>query len=90
MASNITIFNSYLKGTKTIKGSFPIYVNYNINEDGVNVCDIQQSIIDDRNQIQQALEEVKNIGLISQSSDSVDTVVYLVNDGDKNTKFIQI
>jgi hypothetical protein len=90
MTSKITTFPSYLKGTNTIKGSFPVYVNYSVDENGIDICNVQQSITDDRNQIQQALEETKNIGLITQNSDSIDTFVYVINDGTNTTKFIEI
>jgi hypothetical protein len=91
MASNITVLNSYLKGTKTIKGSFPIYVNSTISTEGVNICskgDVQYQKTEDIINI--LLKEDGSVGLSTQESDDINTVLFYVQPDNFELYYIEI
>lgn len=71
MNSSIKIYNSYLKGTKTITGSFPIYFsNYEL-VDGVNTVETKNIQYDQ-------LSEIGRYFLLDQSSDDVNVNAILI------------
>lgn len=72
MNSSIKIYNSYLKGTKTILGSFPIYFsNYEL-VDGVDRDEIKKF------QYDELLNEVGQYFLLDQSSDDINVNPILI------------
>jgi hypothetical protein len=74
MATNIKIFNSYIKGTKTIKGYFPIYT-----PDREKNCNIEEEIQYQKTNIQESLEENELSALITQESDNINIILLLVD-----------
>jgi hypothetical protein len=90
MTSNITVFKSYLKGTKTIKGYFPVYINQNISSEGVNVCDISEVVYTDKQLTEELLKETGIIGLVTQESNEVNTVLFVVQSGDSIQYYVEI
>jgi hypothetical protein len=90
MTSNITVFKSYLKGTKTIKGYFPIYINQNISSEGVNVCDISEVVYTDKQLTEELLKEQDVNRLITQESNDINTVLFVVQSGDSIQYYIEI
>jgi hypothetical protein len=88
MATNIKIFNSYIKGTKTIKGYFPIYTPDNEKD-----CNIEEEISYQKSNIQELLEENTGNALITQESDELNVILLLVNvnvNSSNVTYYIQI
>ena len=86
MATNIKIFNSYIKGTKTIKGYFPVYT-----PDTEKNCNIEEEINYQKSNISELLEENTGNALITQESDEINVILLLVNVGSSNvTYYIQI
>lgn len=74
MATNIKIFNSYIKGTKTIKGYFPVYT-----PDNEKNCNIEEEIQYQKTNIQESLEENELSALITQESDDINIILLLVD-----------
>ena len=71
MNPNIKIFNSYLKGTKTIKGYFPLFVP---TED---ICTITESNILSLEYIDKQLDEGDLYGLVTQDSNDVNKTFFI-------------
>jgi hypothetical protein len=71
MQKNITVFNSYFKGNKTIKGSFPIYLS---DSESSCISNISTELIDEKDV---DLEEKLNNALITQESDEFNSITIL-------------
>lgn len=82
MTSNITVFKSYLKGTKTIIGNFPVYINKNISSEGINICDKIDTNYQTEQLTEELLKETGIIGLVTQESNDVNTVLIVLQKED--------
>lgn len=82
MTSNITIFKSYLKGTKTIIGNFPVYINKNISSEGINICDKIDTNYQTEQLTEELLKETGITGLVTQESNDVNTVLIVLQKED--------
>lgn len=73
MNSSIKIYDSYLKGTNTIFGSFPIYVSSELNCNNINQS---KEILNNTDEL---LSEYNQYYILSQESDDVNAVFIFVN-----------
>jgi hypothetical protein len=74
MNSSIQVYNSYLKGTKTISGSFPIYFSsYELS------CNKNQQILKEKQNIDELLSEIGIYYLISEESNDNNFEFFLIN-----------
>lgn len=73
MNSSIKIYNSYLKGTNTIFGSFPIYVSSELN---CNTITQSNKILNDTDEL---LNEYNQYYILSEESDDVNAIFIFVN-----------
>jgi hypothetical protein len=70
MADNIKLFNSYLKGFKTIKGNFPVFMSNSVLN--CQIGNIAPPVIDDSS-LKEAYEDI----LITDDSDQYDLNIIL-------------
>lgn len=70
MADNIKIFNSYLKGFKTIKGNFPVFMSNSVLN--CQIENIAPPVIDDSS-LTEGYEDI----LITDDSDQYDLNIIL-------------
>jgi hypothetical protein len=90
MTSNITVFKSYLKGTKTVVGNFPVYINNNISSDGSNICDKIDTNYQTEQLTEELLKEIGVVGLVTQESDDVNTVLIVIQKEDLIPTYIEM
>lgn len=83
MNSNIKIITSYLKGTKTIKGYFPIFVP---SED---ICNISEKENLSMEAINKQLDEGDTFGLVTQDSNNVNRTFFIL-DNDSESFYVEI
>ncbi len=74
MNSSIQVYNSYLKGTNTIFGSFPIYISS--SELNCNLLNQQKEITSNVNEI---LNEFNQYYLLAEESNDVNAIFIFVN-----------
>jgi len=87
MNSDIFVFKSYLRGNKTIKGNFPIYTSSIYSNNLCNMTDESSKTEDDINAL---LQENPPSGLVTQESDNINTIVFLVSGVNSDKQFIEI
>jgi hypothetical protein len=87
MNSDIFVFKSYLKGNKTIKGNFPIYTSSTYSN---NLCNVIEESSKTEEDINALLQENPPTGLITQDSNDVNTIVFLVSGVGSDAQFIEI
>jgi thioredoxin-related protein len=79
MNSSIQVYNSYLKGTKTIFGSFPIYFSsYEL------ICNKNKQILKEKQDIDELLSEFEVYYLISEESNDKNFEFFLINIDEDN------
>lgn len=64
MASNIKIFNSYLKGFKTLKGNFPVFISSSVLN-----CNNSQNLTENISNDSDINEDLNNILMTSDSDE---------------------
>lgn len=74
MNSSIQVYNSYLKGSKTIFGSFPIYFSsYELS------CNKKEQILKEKQNIDELLNELGVYFLITEESNDNNFEFFLIN-----------
>jgi hypothetical protein len=73
MNSSIKIYNSYLKGTNTLFGSFPIYLSSELNCDTITQS---KKTLEDTDEL---LNEYIQYYILSEESDDVNAIFIFVN-----------
>jgi len=90
MTSDITVFKSYLKGNNTITGNFPVYINKNISSGGSNICDKVDVNYQSEQLTDELLKEIGAVGLITQESNDINTVLFVVQDENLISTYIEM